>query len=229
MPKLIIEGKPVVVRWLKEWDRQIILIGKTFRKKGGYVDWKAAFDADYLKGMPALDLYAFSKRLTTLKMRKKPDFLEKRRKYRQEHRGIRQSKHGVKIRTQLYMDGTLNSSRKKHQCPPRDLWTDKQHEILKALAMDYRRGKSQVDWEGVMGSFLINFLPKKYQKDLPLLRKYYQVLKRIEDPKLLIKRRKDALRWKNENKDRYLKNASKRKKNITKVTREFLLKKVPLY
>ena len=228
MPKIIIDGKNVHVRWLKEWDKQIVLIGKTFKNKAGFVDWQTAFSQGYMKGLPVLKFQDYSHRLTAIKARRKPGFLEQRREYNRLHKP-KQSKHGIKIREDLFRGGSLSQIRKEHKCPPRDLWSDAQHDTLKILVGFHPRGDSQVDWEGVMQDKLIKRLPLKYRHNLPLLRKYYHGLCQHENPKLLKKRRKDALRWRNENKSRYLKNALRRKKQITKVTNEFLISKIPVF
>jgi len=228
MPKLIIGGKIINVRWLKEWDKQVILIGKTFKNKAGYIDWQTAFDQGYLKGLPKLRLYDYSKRHTAIKMSKKPGYKAKRLEYNRKYKQI-QSKAGTKFRKNLFCGGSLDTLRKKHACPPRDLWTEEQKDILKAIIIAHPRGMRQIDWDGVMQDNLINRLPKKYQKKLPLLRKYYHGLCQCENPKLLKKRRKDSLRWKNENKEQYLRNVSRRKKKISQVTNEYFLTKIPLF
>ena len=228
MPKVTINGQTVTVRWLKAWDKQILLIGRTFKKKGGFVDWKTAFEEGYFKGMPALKFQDYSHRFTNLKARKRPGYAEKAREYNKLHKS-KQSDYGIKIRNELFRSESLNPIRKKHECLPRELWTDEQHGILKTLILAHPRGKSQIDWEGVMTDMWLNLLPKKYQKNLSALRKYYHTLLRLENPNLLKKRRKEALNWRNENKSRYLKNSFRRRKKITQVTHEYLLQKIPLY
>jgi len=229
MPKLTIDGKTIVVHWLKEWDKQILYIAKTFKNKAGFVAWRTALEDGHMRGLPALKLQDYSHRYSELKARRKPGYKEKRRKYNQGHPQTH-SKHGTIIRDRLYRSGSLNPLRKKLQCPPRDLWSKEQHDILKALTINNRRGMYQIDWPGVMEEKAwLRYLPKKYRSNLALLRKYYQILKRLEDPKTLKKRRKDSLRWRNENKARYLKNLLRRKKKITQVTREYFLEKIPRY
>jgi len=109
---------------------------------------------------------------------------------------------------------------------PTHTWTKQQINILMKLSKKYT--KDEIDWSSLMDDDRLKQLPEKYNNDLHHLRKYYWnvVRKDRNSPEYIKKRREDALRWKNENKDQYRRNQQRRTKMIKRVVADYLLKQL---
>jgi len=226
--KVTYKGKNYQVRWPKRFDAIILRAAKKYKQPNGYVLWKQAADDGALKGLPRyLTNRDFSHRYTFLKFKETDAYQEKKladnEKYKQ---GSMPKSNTDKLKTKLFKENLPEDLKKKHGWKPRAVWTKQQQQLLKQLTKIYRKSKVTIDWTALVTDDRINKLP--YQDQTKLMKYYGEKLSKKKTEKQTQHKRKDAIRYKYENYDTYLKGQSRRYKIRKDAVNEFLISQLPL-
>jgi len=225
--KVLYKNKTYIVHWPKKFDDIIFKAAQKYRQPNGYVLWKKAEESGALEGLPRyLTLGDISHRYSFLKFSSTEAYQEKIKETNKKNkaRGI-VSKHD-KNKMKLFRNTLPNEVKKKHGGSSKTIWTEKQKKILMQLTKIYRKTKLTVDWAKLITDERVNELP--YQDRFKLMKYYGVKLKRKMTDKYIDDKRKDALRYKHDNYEAYLKAQERRRNAIKNSVNEFLISQLPL-
>jgi len=227
MPVVIYKEKKYVLRWKKEWDKTVARVGEKYKRGSGSVAWKRAIDKGEFRDFPdsMVTGYVLSKRLTLLRMRQSPRFKKVRLDYYRKHAdeiNIKRKEKGWNNRSRkVVFDVAPQELKKEHGHRPRQLWSEKQLEILMDLVGKYRKGPKTTDWKSLLKDPKSKIFP---YSDISVLRKYYGSL--IRKKKHVQRKREQALKYKHSNYTKYLENQNRRRVIIQEVANDFLMEKL---
>lgn len=198
MPKVTINGDTVTLRWLPEWNRQILDVAKRYRRgSDGTVRWQEAEADGALRGLPAMFNHKdLSHRLNALKRVRRP----------QEGYAVSADTHGKYRR--------IVPSR-----APR--WPLEKDLLLCTLATDPavpRRGK-YIDWKAVLRHSVARGLRGYTRRDV---QNRYGILRHQEQ------RCAYSLEWKRANRERYRRNQEAGRRRLIRAAHDALYPLVEL-
>jgi len=218
------------LQWPKKWDDIVKEAAKKHKFPSGFISWKEAEANGDLKGLPTHLTYRdISQRFSLLK-RSKTKAYKKRKKelydqYKEEGK-IKKNATFDKQKISLFREIIPTATKAKHGWKPKEIWTEKQKEILIILTKVYRKSKKTIDWETLVLDPEIKKLP--YQDRFKLMKYYGQRLKKKMTQKQIKHKRKDSIRYKYENYDTYKAGQRKRYQTMKNSVNEFLLAQIPL-
>jgi len=230
--KIKYKGRVYHLHWPERFDRIVLKVAEDYMRPNGTVRWKDAEADGALKGLPVyLTLRDISQRRSTLRSKSDPDWVERKKRvrdaYAKSHSKKYHSGSGIARKEALFAQFVPEDLKRKHGWVPRTIWTEGQKELLHELAEKYRKSKFTIDWITLSMDRQLKKLPTQ---DSTVLCKYYNSLKRKKraGKKYLEKRRKDALEYKRDHYDTYLKNLEERRVRVKESVNEFLISKLEL-
>jgi len=228
MPIVLQKNKKFILRWLPEWDRILLKVGKKYRRtyKGQTcVRWQDAEADEALKGLPNASLQTYSHRLSELKRRQDPKKVKKRklwaRAYWEEHHLV--AKDPQKRYKMIVGMDPIDKKTVGYKSRRSAEWPTERIKLLLYLVEKYRKTEITIDWNALMADPKVKLLPK-YTK--AHLRSYYWSYVTKKDPAVIAKRRKQALDYKKRNYKKYLSNNNKRRALVKNIANRLLLKEV---
>ncbi len=230
--KIKYKGRVYHLHWPERFDKIVLKAADEYMRPNGTIRWKDAEADGALIGLPVyLTLRDISQRRSTLKGKSDPVRLEKRKKSREAYAKSHSSKYrsgpSMAKKEKLFSEAVPDDLKKKHGWVPRTIWNDKQRELLFELAEKYRKSKHTIDWILLSWDWRLKKLPTQ---DSDVLCKYYNSLKRKKKggKKLVKKKRKEALKYKYDNYDVYLKKIEERRVRVKDSVNEFLISQLEL-
>jgi len=226
------------LRWSPEQDQQLLLIGRKYRRCKIYtddsgkpyrkwlVDWDAAYEAGALRGLPLMPFCALSKRHGIVREKAKDPVAYNKKKlkinqkwYKRVPKSIRNGYYKKSVSNRL---AVFNSIKHKIGYKSKIVWNKEQQDLLLKLTKKHRKSEITIDWVSLIKDPAVKRLPATHNNSIYKLRKYYWRLVQLQNPKFVKKHRRDALRWKQQNKGRYHSNQRRRYAKIRQAVNDYL-------
>lgn len=220
MPLVRFKNKTFRLRWLKEWDVKLLVAAVKFRKYNS-VDWIKAEMEGYLKGLPNVSRNDLSRRLSyLLQVRYDPIKYKKRRDYYKDYDFKRNKSFQNKLLVFKEIPETY-----KYGYRSKRKWNKKSLNILLKLVRKYR-DKKFIRWNKLMKDDLVKYFPQDC--NITRLRSFYWRYISSFRTEIVKKRRKEALKYKYKNYERYKRNQNRNMNIIRKSVNDFLRSKIEI-
>jgi len=226
--KVEYKGETYNLQWPEKFDDIVQRAGDKNKTKGGFVSWRRAEINGDLVGLPLFLSYrSLSHRYSFLKCSKVEGFKERKRAINKAClKKSKKVRSFTKERQELFRSEISGDIKESNGWKSKSKWTEEQREILKDLTVRHRRSKKVIDWESLVNDPDVELLP--YQDRFKLMKYFGQCVKRRKTRKQIKDRRADAIRYKYENYDDYLKGQQRRFQMIKNSVNDFLISQLEL-
>lgn len=224
MPFVQIDGERFLLHYPQGFADKLLYVAQRYRgrRKRGQVDWEAARQDGELDFVPrSMTNKQIGKYVSTHLCYQNPVNRKKRIEYQRKSQKFNKDYwNRIKARRyRLFTDLRDTKKRLPPDYPTQNTWTDDQWNMLDLLTSMHRKTPTCIDWQAIMHDPLLKRLPNQ---NLATIRSYCWSRTTRTLPRVLKKRREEALRYKRKNSATYYRLHKKRSAKIRAIVNTFL-------